>query len=636
MLPRKSIIACLTFFLSVLSVFPAEIVLGAWGDGEHQVAIIQDGKRFFIQTEAGRMGPYDYVSPVAREQSPTNRCFITVTKKQYFLVSLSGERFGPYEFIHDDATGRIFKCSRPTDARLYDLYYDDGTRLVPIGTTSLIVDDADCRSSADGKHYGVFAGGLTTDPEYVYYDGSMLPINHHTTMGVWDIGFVGGGASLWLKGEESPDGALLLFVESSGPDGKVLVSTLTEAAGYEGNRMPFPEALLGRMTGLDGREPLRISTFGKYCRSFDGRWIALSLKTGKGWYFYGGRRLFGPYKHDVENGKLPMAISRDGRSMAYVVRGQAPGSDAASGPLRYLVYKDGSFLGAHDAKICDIDLDGDSGACVYTTKDDSGKYAAWVDGKLAVDGCTEASLDYVEDYSAPDAQGKYFDYRFLGHFSIRKDGETRLYRLGAQVGEAFAVDGHFFLRKVAGGNPVPFYVEDQGEGKFRLVSGAYSSEPLTGIAGIRVSDSGGTIAYDAKDGKGSWSVVVGGKSFGPYDSCSAVCFIPGKEDAVFFYAKGKSWFLGRSDGTSSALPGFGYAPRSDTDLSAAPVVSPDGRVVDYPAAGNFYYYQTGKSFLVDSRRVLVDGLSHPGTYNPAARVTIYWDEKAKAFVTIHH
>ena len=134
------------------------------------------------------MGPNDYVSPHARELSGTNRCFIVVTRKQYFLMSLSGESFGPYDFIDDDPTGRIFKCSRPVGHRLYDLYYDDGHRLAPIGTTSLIVNTEELHSSADGKHYGVFVGGLITDPEYVYYDGYMLPINHGVGVGVWDIG----------------------------------------------------------------------------------------------------------------------------------------------------------------------------------------------------------------------------------------------------------------------------------------------------------------------------------------------------------------------------------------------------------------------------------------------------------------
>lgn len=71
-------------------------------------------------------------------------------------------------------------------------------------------------------------------------------------------------------------------------------------------------------------------------------------------------------------------------------------------------------------------------------------------------------------------------------------------------------------------------------------------------------------------------------------------------------------------------------------LSCLYLVSPDGRVVDYPAAGNFYYYRMGRSFLVDSRRVLMDGLSHPGSYDPAAGATVYRDEKARAFVTITH
>lgn len=432
-----------------------------------------------------------------------------------------------------------------------------------------------------------------------------MPVNHSPVIGIWDIGFVGGGSRLWFRGEESAAGGLLLFVEPDAKDGKPLVSALTEAPGYEGNRMPFPEALLGLAKGLDGREPLRLSVFGDYCRTLDRKWMALRLKGAKGWYFYGGGPLYGPYEDDAENAKLPIAISRDGSSIAYVTHGRASGPSGGpatvSSQLRYLVYRNGALLGAHDAqKISAIDIAEGSGACVYIVQDASGKYAVWVDGKPVIDGCDAASLRYVEDFSAPNVRGEYLDWRFLGHFSVRKDGQTRLYCLDTQLGSAFAHDGYFYLRKRDGsGGPVGFYIENLGDGQYRLVSGASTSEAWSGIMGLRMSDASGITAFGAKDAKGKWNVVVGGKRFGPYDGCSAPSFLPGSDDAVFFYSKGRSWFLGRSDGTSSPLPGFGYAPRSDTDMTTAPVVSPDGRVVEYPAAGNFYYYYTGKSFLVD-------------------------------------
>jgi len=612
----------LCFLSTALTASFAQTFLSAWGDGEHQTAVFLDGNRYFIETEQGRLGPFDDVSPKTRAAAAVTRSFKVKTKAGAFVVGASGEQFGPYQFVFDHPSGRLFHCSYPDPQKKYDILFDNGSALVLLGTTSQGVTADFSRLSSDGKHSYVKLGVEIRETQHALYDSYALPLNHRTKIGMRSFGFE--GARLWLGTERFSSGWNLLFVEPDPESGQPFISALTAAPGHEGHRVVYPEALTGGVLEMEDRKPLAISKFIDSYITSDGAHRIVKFEAAGGLHLYDGENLYGPfgYGHGSEPEKWPMRISSDGQTSAFVIYGE----DQASGKLRHFVYKNGALLGSIDAqKIVAMELAADSGACVTVAQGWNSLYSVWVDGTPVLDGCAQAQLLRVDAETGST---------FLGHVSSKKDGTTALYHLGRKVTTDYEKPGYFFMRHDEVNEELRiFYYATASSTDQILVEGDRASEPYKRIHGVSVS--GGVVAYAAVDSKGKSFVVVGDQRFGPYDACSRPRQSTGASVATFFYAKGKSWFLGRSDGTRAPLPGFGYT--SDTsDRETAPLVSADGRVVEYPAVVNVYSLFNKRMEPAESRKLLVDGVARVGTYNREARTTVYWDTKSKAFVTIRH
>ena len=581
--------------------------LGVWEQSGQARGVLLDGRNYYIITETGRPGPYDWVQSPEDLKGALDYAYSK--DKKSFLTDGNDAAFGPYSYI---GSGKKFRGAY-SDAMLficrnvsagYDLFYDNNGKLKKLGTvadefTSLF----GAHVSPDGSHTAVMVTDTLRGKEGVLFDSTFIPL---PSLGKYTHTVVGFVANTYWVLRSTAQNKMNLFMMTKRSDAAALPEIRMLLASGAGD-------VSGVSDGGANAEQI-IRTQG-YVRSDDGTSAALRYLTERGSYIYTGTRKFGPFRTSENTEKGDLKLSSDGKSVAYSYEDTG---------RKWFVGKDDSQYGPYDKAGYYYFIDGTKD--LFYTATVEGKVWAFVNGKKISGPWDSADACQVNVLWGKAAGRDYPVKVFDGYYTVKAGGKTMLYRLGAQVFGPFDADGgRIYVSRTKEGDCFTFSGKGADKKDLTEVFDGKQNFRFT-MSGFPVFSSDGKSSVYRFEMNSQAFIQNGAARLGPYDKCGTPQYVPGRNEFAYLYAKGGTCFLGWSGGASVEIPVMTIENGRWGSLK----VSPDGQAAQITLANRVLDTSAGNDDHWLDREtdcVLIQGALHVGTYDPKTGVTIYWDEK---------
>lgn len=622
---KRTVLVCFLLVQILCVSFSKEVVLSVMGDSVHYVVVILEGKKYYVQTESGKLGPYDYSSLVSRKKEDNFRSFSVTQNNVEYIISTSGEKFGPYTSIEYKQNDFLFIAKNGNNTA--DVLLENGEKLQLVAQTQ--IDEIFGSSmSADKKHwylkYNAPDGSLK-----LLFDSFVIPLrNSFSKATSISGGFVGTSNTLWLLALNSYEQYHLLFIETKKTGVFPEIRALSTSSKESGHRIEFSEFLLGLDSTVDGKKPDSIKELAGFVSSGGKKNMAVKFMDGTGlWKIYTGKAVSESFVDDDPD-KSALEVSSDGTCVVYT----SSFEDTHTYEVSSVVTKNNTVLGIYkNAKISEIGIVEGSDKCMYIVHDNEGSKTVWIDGKKIGSSMVDARLIWraVEtgDWNSSYTRNRLFD----GYIQAEYGGNTYLYKQETIVAGPFNGSGTISVFQTSQGDRFLFNRENSARDTEQLVYGNLTSKEYSDIYSPLVSEDGSALIYTVKENK-KYGMYCNDKKLGTYDFTSSLAFVPGSSRVAFFFWQGSKLMLGVSDAPPVQLPNPGDLDKREIPT---PVVSRDGKVIEYALKKKAMDTNSG-TFDVDGYQVIVDGVSYTGSYNATAKVTVYWDEKAKGVKRLQH